>query len=55
MSEYRVVWIESHCKEENIQAESFEDAARKWEDLGADGEIYFIEDPDGKQLVFNCM
>ena len=53
MAKYRVVYTVSRCNEETIEANSFEDAQKKWEDEGLDGELFFIEDENGDQIIFD--
>ena len=53
MREYRVVYTHTVCGEERLYAESFDDAKKKWEDEGIDAELFFIEDENGNQVVFD--
>lgn len=50
--EYKVVYIVSECKEQTVEADSFDEALSKWTDQGVDGELFFIEEPDGTQTIF---
>lgn len=55
--QYRVVWTITDVREEIIEADS-EDAAREeWEsEVGSwdcDRELFFIEDEDGNQTIYN--
>ena len=53
MSKYRVVYTVTETKEQNIQANSIDEAREKWESQGLDAELFFIEDEDGNQEIFD--
>lgn len=56
MKQYRVVWIVQEVREEWIEAESEEEAKAKWEDdsyYSDNGELFFIEDEDGNQTIYD--
>ena len=50
---YRVTFIRSIVDEEIIDAKSVDEAQKKWEDEGIDAELFFIEDEDGNQVIFD--
>ena len=50
---YRVVWMKTTVSEEQIEANSIDEAKEKWERLGCDGELFFIEDEEGDQVVYD--
>ena len=53
MKKYRVVWIISDVREEQVEANSIDEAKAKWESEGDDdGELFFIEDEQGNQVVY---
>ena len=43
---------EEEFYDEEIFAESFDEAISKWRDLGRDAELYLIESPQGEKLFF---
>ena len=53
MKKYRVVWTVTEVEEEFVDAESMDDAQNKWEEMGVDGELFFIEDEDGNQMIYD--
>lgn len=53
MKKYRVVWTVTKCEEDSLDAESFDEAREKWEARGLDAELFFIEDEEGNQVVFD--
>lgn len=53
MQKYRVVYTYTKCGEDQIDAESFDDAKEKWENCGYDAELFFIEDEEGNQIIYN--
>ena len=53
MSKYRVAYTFVKVEEEFIDAESFDDARNKWEEEGLDAELFFIEDENGEQIIFD--
>ena len=53
MEKYRVVYTYSKCEEDWIDANSFEEAKEKWENEGYDAELFFIEDEEGNQIIYN--
>ena len=50
---YRVVWTETVVSEEFIDANSVDEAKEKWEREGYDGELFFIEDEEGDQIIYD--
>ncbi len=53
MSSYRVVYIKSVASEEWIEAESVDEARDIWEAEGHDGDLFFIEDDEGNQVIYD--
>lgn len=53
MNEFRVVWTETKVREETIIADTLDDAREKWEEWGLDAELFFIEDEEGNQVIFD--
>ena len=53
MKKYRVAWTVTKVEEDNIEAESIDDARQKWEAMGLDAELFFIEDEEGNQVIFD--
>ena len=55
---YRVVWTITDVRETVIEAGSEDDAREEWESRAEayeeyNGELFFIEDEDGKQTIYN--
>ena len=54
---YRVVWTITDVREEIIEANSEDEAREEWEsECGSwdcDRELFFIEDEDGNQTIYN--
>lgn len=54
---FRVVWTVTDVKEEWIEAESEDDAREEWESecgsWDSDRSLFFIEDEDGNQTIYN--
>ena len=53
MAKYRVVWTVTEVEYEFIEADDMDQAQAKWEDMDVDGELFFIEDEDGNQMIYN--
>ena len=53
MGKYRVVSIKTIAEEEIIEASDFDEAQSKWEEMGIDGELYFIEDEHGMTAYYS--
>ena len=53
MKKYRVVFIKSIAEEEIIEASDFDEARVKWEEMGIDGDLYFIEDEHGMTAYYS--
>lgn len=53
MAKYRVVYTYTECAEDWIDAESFDDAEKKWDSMGYGAELFFIEDENGDQMIYN--
>ena len=53
MGTYRVVYIRTVVEEEWIDAASVDEAQKKWEAEGHDAELFFIEDEDGNQIIYD--
>ena len=50
---YRVVWTVAEVREEFIEASSEDEARSRWEnEPNDDGELFFIEDEEGKQTIY---
>ena len=52
MMRYLVVWTVSKDEETDIVAGSIDEAKVKWEALGCEGELFFIEDENGTRTFF---
>ena len=50
---YRVAYTKTVVDEEFVDAESFEDAQKWFDDQGMDAELFFIEDENGEQVIFD--
>lgn len=50
---YRVAWIYTKFVEDYIEADSVDDAKEKWEELGLDADLFFIEDEEGVQTIYD--
>lgn len=50
---YRVVYTQTAVNEIEVEAESFDEAQKKYEDIGLDAELFFIEDEKGCQVIFD--
>ena len=50
---FRVVYTITKVEEVQVTAESFDDAKSQFEDIGVDGELFFIENEDGEQIVYS--
>lgn len=50
---YRVAFIRSIVDEEIIDAESVDEAKKIWENEGLDADLFFIEDEEGNQVIFD--
>ena len=53
MPKYRVAYTVTKVEEETIEAKDFDEAQAKWENEGLDAELFFIEDEEGNQIVFD--
>ena len=53
MAKYRVAYTYTNYDEDYIDADSFEEAKEKWEDEGYDAELFFIEDENGDQVIYD--
>lgn len=53
MSKFRVAYTKTIVVEECIDAETFDEAQAKWEDEGLDAELFFIEDENGQQIIYD--
>ena len=52
---YRVAQIVHKYKEIEIEADSPKAAKDKWDDMDIDGDLFFIEDENGKQIIYNTV
>lgn len=54
---YRVVWTITDVREEIIEADSEDEAREEWESevhsYDCDRELFFIEDENGNQTIYN--
>lgn len=50
---FRVVYTKTVVEEEWIQADSIDDAKDAWEKEGCDGDLFFIEDQNGHQVIYD--
>lgn len=50
---YRVCYIRSVVNEEYIEASSVDEAKKNWEEEGLDADLFFIEDENGHQVIFD--
>jgi len=50
---YRVVWTVTEVEEDWIDAASEDEARMAWLNGGTDGELFFIEDEQGNQTIYN--
>ncbi len=53
MAKFEVFYTYTKTNCDIIEAESVEDAQKKWEDMGYDAELFFIRDENGKEVVYN--
>ena len=53
MAKYKVAYTVTKVETEEIEAKNFEDAKDKWESEGMDAELFYIEDENGKQVVYD--
>lgn len=50
---YRVAYTYNKYGEDEIEANSIDEAKAKWEDIGYDAELFFIEDEEGNQVIYD--
>lgn len=50
---YRVVYTQTTVGEMVVDAESVDEAQKKYEDIGLDADLFFIEDEKGCQVIFD--
>lgn len=50
---YRVVYTVTAVKEIEVDADSVDEAQALWENDGYDGELFFIEDEEGNQVIYD--
>jgi len=50
---YRVVYTRTIVKEIEVDAASVDEAEELWENRGYDGELFFIEDENGNQVIYD--
>lgn len=50
---YRVISSETIWYEQEIEADSFDDAVSKWENGNPEGELSYLEDEDGHWLFWD--
>lgn len=50
---YRVVFTQTAVNEIEVEAESVDEAKKKYEDIGLYAELFFIEDENGCQVIYN--
>ena len=50
---YRVVYTKTVVDEEFIDAGSFDEAQKWFDNQGLDAELFFIEDESGKQIIYD--
>lgn len=53
MAKFRVVYTVTKVEEETIEAKDFDEAEARWNDEGYDAELFFIEDEEGNQIIFD--
>lgn len=53
MPKFRVAYTVTKVEEEEIEAKDFDEAQAKWEAEGRDAELFFIEDENGEQIIFD--
>ncbi len=53
MAKFRVVYTVTKVEEKEIEAKDFDEAQKKWEAEGMDADLFFIEDENGQQIVFD--
>lgn len=52
MALFKVVYTYTAVGEEEIEAESFDDAKEKWEAEGQDAELFYIEDAEENVMIY---
>ncbi len=52
---YRVAWTVHKYEEIEIEADSPKEAKDKWDDMNIDGDLFFIEDENGKQIIYDTV
>lgn len=55
MAKFRVAWTIHKYEEDTIDAESFDDAKKWFDDNAEEGELFFIEDENGRQIIYDCV
>lgn len=50
---FRVVSTKTVVKEELIDASSIDEAREKWEQVGYDAELFYIEGENGELVIYN--
>lgn len=50
---YRVVYTITTVKEIEVDADSVDEAQALWENDGYDGDLFFIEDESGNQVIYD--
>ena len=54
MKTFRVAYTVTKVEEEDINAENFDEAQKKWEDKGYDAELFFIRDTEtDEEIIFD--
>lgn len=54
MKTFKVAYTITRVEEEDIEAENFDEAKKKWEDIGYDAELFFIRDIEtDEEIVFD--
>ena len=55
MAKFRVAWTIHKYGEAEIDVESFEKAQEWFENSNIDGDLFFIEDENGEQVIYDCV
>lgn len=53
MAKFEVFYTYTKTNSDIIEAESVDDAKKKWEDMGYDAELFIIRDEEGNEVVYD--
>ena len=53
MQRYRIAYTVTKVEYDFVEAQSLDDARELWEAKGLDADLFYIEDEDGHQVVYD--